>query len=70
MLLLNVLVFGAPPGRRSGLVFLLRTLHRLSVARAEDPGPPTEAEEYVGEGEGGGARAARTGWGTACWAST
>ena len=55
VLLLNVTVFGLSGSL--GLVFLLRTLHRLSVAAAEDPGPPTEAEEHVGteKGEGPGA---------------
>jgi hypothetical protein len=44
MILLNVVVFGVSGGM--GLMFLLQTLHRLSLTR---PLPaPTEAEELVG----------------------
>lgn len=44
MVLLNVVVFGV--SGLLGLVFLLRTLHRLSLARFL--APPTESEEQVG----------------------
>lgn len=47
MLLLNVLIFGVSGSL--GLVFLLRTLHRLSVARDEAIAiPPEEVIEHVG----------------------
>lgn len=47
MLLLNVLIFGVSGSL--GLVFLLRTLHRLSVATAEAGIlPPEEVMEQVG----------------------
>ncbi len=47
MLLLNVLIFGISGSL--GLVFLLRTLHRLSVARTDGVGlSPSEGTEPVG----------------------
>src|SRR5437764_951750 len=46
-----------PAALRRGLAFLLQTRHRRSVARAASDGPPTEADELVGDekSEGPGA---------------
>src|SRR5947199_302216 len=55
MILVNVVVFAV--SGLLGLVFLLQTLHRLSVAPRE-PVPRTEAAELVGEAKGGPAAAA------------